>query len=186
MPLWGNRDQYSDAPKYQITGKSANTGQDRYGNNVFMADDAEVGVNKNLNSPGWQHRILGTGPVQSITISSGGTGYSNSDTVKVSGGTVNAAANLTTNSTGGIISTTITNTGAGFSNNSSSTLAITTSGGTTANLVFTLGGRANRERWETLVTITSVQGDAVLFANTSSANVANSSGTADDSILPDS
>ena len=185
MPLWGNRDQYSDAPKYQITGKANTTGQDRYGNTVFMADDAEVVANKQLNGPGWSHRIVGTGPVASITISSGGTGYSNADTIKVSGGTTNAAANLQTNSTGGITSVTISTTGAGFANVSSSTLAITTSGGSGANLVPVLGGRAGRVRWETLVAITAVQGDAVSFSNTSTANVANSSGTVDDTVLPD-
>lgn len=47
------------------------------------------------------------------------------------------------------------------------------------------GGRSGRTHWEVLVA-GSIEGDATDFANTSSAAVANSTGTADDSILGDS
>lgn len=184
MPLWGNRDQYSDAPKFVTSADSGNTGQEQFGNTVYLADATEVGVTKGIDQSGWVKRTVGVGPVASITINAGGTGYSNADTIKVSGGTVNAAANLTTNSTGGITGTSITNFGAGFANGAA-TLAITTSGGSTANLTPVLGGRANRTSYEVLATIKTVIGDAVSFSNTSTANVANSSGSADDTVLPD-
>lgn len=75
-------------------------------------------------------------PVANISIVAGGSGYSNSDTIKVSNATLNAAANLVTNSSGGIIQVKITNTGYGFT---TPVLAITTSGGTGANLVPAIG-----------------------------------------------
>lgn len=60
--------------------------------------------------------------VEYLTITAGGTNYSNSDYIVVYNGGVNttaaveanAVANLTTNSTGGIISYTLTNKGVGF------------------------------------------------------------------------
>lgn len=186
MTQYGNRDQYSDAPKWIVDSTTGATGQEQFGNTVFCADKTEASVSGGAVVPGWVKRTVGTGPVRSITINAGGTGYSNADTIRVSGGTVNAAANLTTNSTGGIISTSITNFGLGFSNVATSTLAITTSGGSTANLTPILGGRAGRISFESLVAIKTVNTDATSFSNTSTANVANSSGTTDDAILPDS
>lgn len=54
--------------------------------------------------------------ILTATIAAGGSGYSNNDKVVISGGgsNINAAANLTTNSTGGIISLNFSNTGNGF------------------------------------------------------------------------
>lgn len=89
--------------------------------------------------------------VESITVVAGGTGYSNGDVIwvggyqdvagKVTGGN-NAVALLTTNSTGGIVSTAVASTGAGFSNSSSivvnvynSNAMIAPSAGSGANLV---------------------------------------------------
>ena len=46
------------------------------------------------------------------------------------------------------------------------------------------GGRANRTFYEVMVA-GGITGDATDFANTSSANVANTTGTADDTPLPD-
>lgn len=47
------------------------------------------------------------------------------------------------------------------------------------------GGRSGRVTIETLVAMSSFQGDAVSFSNASTANVANTSGTVDDTVLPD-
>ncbi len=47
------------------------------------------------------------------------------------------------------------------------------------------GGRAGRVQYEVLVA-GSIEGDATDFANTSTDPVANSTGTADDSLFPDS
>lgn len=156
MSLWGNIDQANNAPKYKILPNSPNTGVQLYGTTVVGLDDGEAAATGNLASPGWVRVERGTGPVATITINSGGTGYANADTIKVSGGTTNAAATLTTDGNGTITTVTLTNAGAGFTNVSSSTLAITTSGGTTANLAFTLGGRAGRVMTETLVALTNM------------------------------
>jgi hypothetical protein len=185
MPLWGNRDQYSDAPKYTVHAHSGKKGQQLYGNSVFLADATETTVNKTIAHPGWVRRIVGTGPIKSITINSGGTLYSNSDTISVSGGSVNATANIVTNGSGVITAINITNIGAGFTNSLSTTITVTTSTGSTANLAPVFGGRAGRIKFETLIALATTVGDAVNFANTSTANVANSSGTVDDAILPD-
>jgi hypothetical protein len=161
MSLWGKIDQANNAPKYKILDNSPNTGIQLYGTTVVGLDDGEAAATGNLASPGWTRIQRGKGPVATITITAGGTGYSNTDTVKVSGGTTNAAATLTTNGTGGISTVTITNAGGGFVNNSTSTLAIANStggasAGSGATLTFTLGGRANRVQTETLVCLSSM------------------------------
>lgn len=101
MPLFGKRDQYSDAPKYYVDDKG-HTGQNQFGNTVFGVDAAEVSAaNKGIHQ-GW---------------------------VKLTTGT---------------------------------------------------GGRTGRITYETLVA-GSIVGDATDFANTATTDVANSTGTADDS-----
>ncbi|QIG70640.1 hypothetical protein EVB91_084 [Rhizobium phage RHph_I1_18] len=47
------------------------------------------------------------------------------------------------------------------------------------------GGRSGRVQVETLVAMSSFFGDATDFANTSTSNVANTTGTVDDTVLPD-
>lgn len=47
------------------------------------------------------------------------------------------------------------------------------------------GGRAGRVQYETLVAMSSITTDATDFANTSTAAVANTTGTADDTTFPD-
>lgn len=62
MPQWGNRDQYSDAPKFVVDDNTAETGQDQYGNTVFGVDAAEVEAsNSRLTHCGWVKRTVGTG-----------------------------------------------------------------------------------------------------------------------------
>ena len=189
MSLYKNRDQYSDAPKFVVDTATGNTGQEKFGNTtgtgVFCVDDTENGLRSDVSHSGWVKRTLGTGPVTGLVINAGGTGYDNADTISISGGIVNATATLSTNSTGGITTVTLTSGGSGFTNAASATVAITTGGGTAANVtVSSLSGRAGREHIETLVALTSVTTDATDFANTSDANVANSTGTADDAVFP--
>lgn len=47
------------------------------------------------------------------------------------------------------------------------------------------GGRAGRVQIETMVALSSFVGDAVAFDNAATTNVASSSGTVDDTVLPD-
>ena len=68
--------------------------------------------------------------IQTFIINAGGNTYNNSDYIHVTGGSINAFANISTNSTGGIISINITNSGLGFG---SSNLSILASNGSTSN-----------------------------------------------------
>lgn len=82
--------------------------------------------------------------IESVTITAGGTGYSNSDILHVNGfenvdveveGGYKATANLVTNSTGGITAVYFSNVGAGFVNSAAITavLANSSSGNITSN-----------------------------------------------------
>lgn len=184
MPLWGLTDSAANSVKYatELTragpagsgnaNKAANN-TTLYANTVagafvsgravgqFCVTAQEMANNSAIERgfpqhAGWNMRFAGTGPVTGFNIVAGGTGYANSDLIKVSGGTINAAGIVTTNATGGLLTAVLSNPGAGFLNVSSSTLAITNatggaSAGTTANVTFSLGGRSGRMSYETIV-----------------------------------
>lgn len=128
---------------------------------------------------GWTIRRAFTGPIASVTVAAGGTGYKNTDTLTISTGgltglTANATGTVSTNATGGITTITITSGGNGYvaatRANSAFTISNSTGGATSgvaANLVAVAGGRAGRVQYETLV--------AFGMAN---------SGTTDDTFLP--
>lgn len=181
MPLWGRDDADANtAPKHSVVAGSNVSCITAFGNvtvgaiktdqaiGVFGVDTTEAGVSKMVSHSGWVIVRQGSGPVVGLTVNAGGSGYSNADTIRVSGGITNAAATLTTNSTGGITAVTLTDGGSGFKSGQG-TLAITTSGGTGANVSFTLGGRAGRIHSETLVATGTIVNDA-----------------SDDAVLPDS
>lgn len=113
-----------------------------------------------------------------VTVSAGGSGYANTDVVVSSNGLVNGQHTVTTNTTGGITAVTVgSNTGlwgntAGNttvvftilnangvnSAGTSATLAANIGKGSSATLTVTLGGRAGRKHYETLVAISSMSG----------------------------
>lgn len=185
MSLWGNNDVASNSASYAPAqyGKAANSVNQTtlYGNTTagavingkavgqFGVSTAEMantaGEAKKVTSAGWVLRESGTGSLESITISAGGTLYANADTISVTG-TTNATATLTTNATGGITTVTLTNAGAGFTA-VNPTVTITTATGSGATLVATAGGRAGRVSYETLVAMRSI-----------------GVGASDDSVLP--
>lgn len=185
MSLWKNADAANSAPKYNVEAGTTATGNTAYGNvtvgaiksgaaiGVFGVDPTEASLNKKVTHPGWVIVRQGTGFVSSLALANGGTGYANSDLVRVSGGTINAAGTLVTNSTGGITSVTLgTQKGSGFV--STTTVAVTnstggSSGGSNAVITATLGGRAGRIHMETLVAMGSMTGDG-----------------SDDTVFPDS
>lgn len=88
--------------------------------------------------------------IQTATITNGGTGYSNSDILEVSGGgsTANAYATITTNGSGVITGLNFTNVGLGFT--TTPTTTITTVGGSSATFTYTIGSlirsRTSRSR----------------------------------------
>lgn len=187
MALWGKTDQANNAPKYTIEAGTSANGEAMYGNvtvsafssgkeksvGVFGVDPTEAHVTDAVTHPGWVKVTQGSGPVSSITITAGGTTYANGDVVTVSGGTINATATITTNSTGGVASLAIAEHGRGFKAGSpvvavaNSTVGATTGSG--ATLAPVLGGRAGRVQMETLVAFSSISGDGT-----------------DDTTLPDS
>lgn len=81
----------------------------------------------------YKHQIVGSerpGAANTITLNSGGTTYSNTDTVTISGGT-GAVATVNTHANGTIQSINLSAYGSGYSN--TSTITINTSTGTGAN-----------------------------------------------------
>lgn len=60
MSQWGNKDQFSDAPKFITDAASGETGQTRYGTDVFAVDAQEVAVGTAAHT-GWVRRVEGTG-----------------------------------------------------------------------------------------------------------------------------
>jgi hypothetical protein len=181
MPLWTKTNQANGAPrqKHVIAANVAN-GQVLFANitpsafipnqivGVYGIDKTEINSSAAYGAAtsGWCTIRFGTGPVNTLAINAAGTGYSNTNLIKVSGGTVNAAGTLVTNSTGGLTSVAITTPGSGFSNVATTTVAVTNSTGgatgigTGATFVVTLGGRAGRVQGETLVALSRLSADA--------------------------
>lgn len=77
--------------------------------------------------------VVTSNTVSGFVINSGGSGYSNSDTITVRSAYTNCTATVNTNGSGVITDINITNPGAGFFTDSP-TVTITTSGGTSANI----------------------------------------------------
>ena len=80
--------------------------------------------------------VVTSNTIAGFVINSGGTGYSNSDTITVRSAYTNCTATVNTNGSGVITDIHINNPGAGFFT-SSPAVTITTSGGTTANITAT-------------------------------------------------
>lgn len=172
MSLWTKTDANTGAPKYTVAsghGSSAN-GFTLYentnlstagGRGVFGVDSTEAristGDGKDVAHAGWNLRRPGTGPVATITANNGAVAV-NSFISFSGGGTGNTSANatVTVNTAGYIISIAINNGGS-----YSSTPTASKNTGSTSNAVYTLtmGGRANRVTYETLVAMGSITGD---------------------------
>jgi hypothetical protein len=173
MSSWGNQDQANNAPKEKnIISNSSARGNVVFANTTVgaFASNTSIGlygVNVNtavsnagkMAGPGWVLEKRYTGPISSFSITNAGSTYTNSDVVTVSGGKVNATANVVTNGTGNVVSLSFTANGGGFVNNSVATLSVNTSGGTGLTVSFVMGGRANRKTFETLVAMGSISGN---------------------------
>lgn len=187
MPLWGKNDAASNsciftparvnkAPtRANANAMFGNSTPDAFVANVafgvFGADVTEVANTatdgKKLAHAGWQLRKKGTGPLTSITITSGGTGYANTDLIKVvpsAGGGANATGTIVTNANGTITAVTVTAYGKGFVKVNPTVQITNSTGGASAGanavLVATAGGRAGRLHYECLVAMGTITGDA--------------------------
>tara|TARA_R110000822_G_scaffold88734_3_gene205478 strand:- start:609 stop:1145 length:537 start_codon:yes stop_codon:yes gene_type:complete len=177
MAQWGNTDDAANSVLWAATSfnLNANTGNQTnlFGNTTtgaFVTGEVvgQFGVDTSeaasLNTTaGWNIKTTGTGPVLSLTIGAGGSGYANTDTLKFTAsgtGTANATGTMTTNTSGGIATVVITDAGAGFTNTAVyATFANSTGGasaGSSANVAAAIGGRAGRISYNTLVAMGSI------------------------------
>lgn len=177
MPLWGKQDLANNAPKSDvISHQSSANGQVAFDNvqvGAFVAGQAvglfgvsatEIantqGEGPHVTHAGWVKRTAGTGPVQSIAIVAGGSGYTNGFITISGGGVSNVAANAsyTVNSVSGVITTVaLVSGGSLYDSTAIATVANATS---QATFSVTMGGRANRKSYETLVALRSMGADA--------------------------
>lgn len=180
----GVRDQYIDAPSWTVEASTGKSGKQQFGNTLFGVSVAEATVTNGMGSPGWNVIKRGKGQYSSVTVIAGGSGYSNNDTFTVTAASgVNASGNVRTNGTGNVTNLIFSNTGGLF--HASPNVVYTTSG-VNANVRINIGGRAGRVQFETIVATKNITTDATSFTNTTNTTIANSTGTADDFILPDS
>jgi len=186
MALWGKRDQYSDAPLFTSNASNGASAQDEYGTNVYGVDATEAGVADKGIAPGWVKVRRGSGQLTGVAVAGIGDNYANTDTFTIAATSgANATGTMATFANGSIANVTISNYG-GLFQDAHPTVTITTSTGSDANLYASVSGRAGRVTYETLVAIASMATDATSFSNTSESAVANTTGTADDTVFPDS
>mgnify|MGYP001589972370 CR=1 FL=1 len=167
MSLWNSTDANTGAPKFAIfagLGVAAN-GNVLFGNVQSGAFHANVGLGidgvtpaekANVAGPqhaGWVSKKLGTGGIGTITITNGGTGYTggNGFLTITGGGVGNNLANIsyTVNGTNSIVAATINLVGGNYVSTPNVNAVATFS--TQAAFTVTMGGRANRIQYETLV-----------------------------------
>jgi hypothetical protein len=187
MSLWGNKDYATgnNKPVYAnttyvvsnstINGSKANTAK-YYGavwgvSETEQSNTASIAAGHHAQHAGWVSQKIGTGPIKSIAITSGGQGYNAAGFLTISGGgdgSVNVAYTIansqntlqsySSNARWNAISTlTIVNPGAGF--NVAPTVIAGGSNIAPATFSVTLGGRAGRVQYETLVAMGSISGD---------------------------
>lgn len=180
MSMWGNQNQANNAPLGEVTSspKVKATGEATFANttpNAFL-DGAIVGTYgvtaanaaniENATSVGWITETVFTGPMTALAVANGGTGYSNTDQVAITalGTTTANAATITTNANGTITAVTlVANVTVGAANDITyavQTANGTASAGTGATFTPTLGGRAGRRQYETIVAMSSMTSNA--------------------------
>ena len=187
MSLWGNLDGITgnNKPKYAnttyrisnstINGSEANTA--KYYGAVYgvsaseQANTLAKADGHHSQHAGWVSQKIGTGPVASIAITSGGQGYNAAGFLTISGGgdgtinvsytianSLNSMQSYSSNARQNVIaSITINSPGAGF--NVAPTVIAGGSNIAPATFTVTLGGRAGRVQYETLVAMGSMTGD---------------------------
>ena len=167
MPLWGNLDGPTGNSKPKYANVASTMG-------VSVTEQANSLSELNGNHPahsGWVKQTLGTGGVATITISSGGTGINSAGFLTISGGSgTGANASYTTansqntlqsyssNPAWNVIATVVLNSpGTGFT--SAPTVTYTGANSTRPTFTATVGGRAGRKFYETLVATGTIAGD---------------------------
>lgn len=175
MSLWKNTDANTSVPKFAPSTVNLSNTQDNsnliFSNitaddviegekvGVFGVDVEEQGYSPNPRGghAGWVLVKQGSGPVTSIEITDGGTGYNATGFITfTSDDGTDANASYTSNE--GVIETvTLNSGGSGYYVVPD---ALGDPGGSNAAFSITLGGRAGRRQVETLVAMGSMTGDA--------------------------
>lgn len=165
MSLWGNLDNATGNQKPIFSNTSTT-----FGVSVTEAANTLVDGPKVAHS-GWVKQTVGTGPVATVTITSGGTGINASGFLSISGGggananisyaianSQNTLQSFSSNPAWNVVnSVTITNPGDGFT--SAPTVVYNGANTTRPTFSVTVGGRAGRRSYETLVATGSITGD---------------------------
>lgn len=153
MTLWNNLDGNTgnSKPKY------ANT------SSVFGVSATEaantLGDGPKLAHSGWVKQTLGTGPVTEVAINTAGSGYSNGFVAFSGGGGTGANASVVVDANGNVVSVIMNSGGSGYT--SAPTARAVGSNTSAAVLTASVGGRAGRRHYETLVATGSITGDDV-------------------------
>jgi hypothetical protein len=167
MPLWGNLDGATGNSKPKYANVASTMG-------VSVTEQANSLSEFNGNHPahsGWVKQTLGTGGISTITISAGGTGINASGFLTISGGSgtganasytransQNTLQSFSTNPTWNVIATVVVNNpGTGFT--SAPTITYTGANSTRPTFTATVGGRAGRKFYETLVATGTIRGE---------------------------
>ena len=185
--LWGNKDHATgnNKPVYAnttytvsnstINGSKANTAK-YYGavwgvSATEQANTLAIADGHHSQHAGWVSQKIGTGPVTAISITSGGQGYNSAGFLTISGGgdgtinvsytianSLNTLQSFSSNARLNAIATiTILNAGAGF--NIAPTVIAGGANIVAATFAVTLGGKAGRVQYETLVAMGSMTED---------------------------
>ena len=191
MTLWGNIDYSSgnNKPKYANTsniqsnstihGVVANTV--KYYGRVFGISAGEAanttGDGTKLTHAGWVSQKIGTGPVESITLISGGAGYNSNGYLSVTdtslygkgtganiffeiANTLNTLQRFSTNAYWNVVSSiTVVSGGSLYSDSGGVQLSFPATPISAASYTVNLGGRGDRTNYETLVAMGSITGD---------------------------
>ena len=172
-PLYANTSPSTSTST--INGTAANTAA-YYGNvwGVSAAEQANTlaqADGHHSQHAGWVSQKIGTGPIKAITITNGGQGYNSAGFLTVSNGgdsTVNISYTIANSQNSlqsfssnarlnAIATVTIVSNGAGF--NVAPTVIAGGANISPASFSITLGGRAGRINYETLVAMGSMTGD---------------------------
>ena len=167
MSLWGNLDNATGNQKPIFSNTSTTFG-------VSVTEQSNTVAIAAGNHPahsGWVKQTLGTGSISSIAISNNGTGINASGFLTISGGggsdanvsytTANSQNTLQTYSTNPawnvLASVVINSPGSGYT--SAPTITYTGANTIRPQLTATVGGRAGRKFYETLVATGTITGD---------------------------
>lgn len=188
MPLWGKLDTASGNQKpvfantsnaysnSTINGTAANTNT-YYGNMYGVSAGEQANATQKGAHAGWVSQKIGTGPVSAISVT-GGQGINANGFIILTDGsylgqgvnanisfrmanTQNTLQSFSTNPTwNGVGSVTIVNGGSGWSNSAAITGVVSNAANIAQPTIsITLGGRAGRIQYETIVATGTITGD---------------------------